>query len=138
MFREEASIELVNSLIPGTLGEQLGMKCTELGEKHICMSMPVDERTFQPMRILHGGASIALAETIGSVASALILDPEKAYPVGLEINGNHIRSCNKGHVHAKATPLHVGRKTHVWDIKITDDRDKLVCVSRITIAVIPK
>ncbi len=102
------------------------------------MKMPVDSRTHQPYGILHGGASCALAETVGSIASHLVIDTQKFYCVGLDINANHLRPAHHGFVTAKATPLHLGRRTHVWDIKIYNENDKMVCVSRLTVAIIEK
>ena len=99
--------------------------------------MPINERTTQPYGIMHGGASCALAETVGSVASALVIDLDKFYCVGLEINANHLKSVTHGIVTGKSTPLHLGKTTHVWDIKIHDESQKLVCVSRLTVAIIP-
>ena len=121
-----------------TMGEFLQMKWTELGPDFLRMSMPVNERTMQPHQILHGGANCALAETIGSVGSWLILDTSKFICVGLEINANHIRSAKVGMVTATARPLHIGRSTHVWDIKIHDQDAKLICVSRLTVAILEK
>ena len=100
--------------------------------------MPVDERSKQPYGLLHGGASCALAETAGSVASHLVVDPNKYICVGLEINANHVRSARQGFVTATATPLHLGATTHVWDIKIHDDNQKLICISRLTVAILKK
>ena len=119
-----------------TMGTHLGMEWVELGDDYVKMSMPVDERTKQPYGLLHGGASCALAETIGSVASFLVIDSSKYGCVGLEINANHLRSAKKGLVTATAKPLHIGRTTHVWDIKIHDEEERLVCVSRLTVAII--
>ncbi|MBO9151445.1 hotdog fold thioesterase [Chitinophaga sp. MAH-28] len=116
----------------------LGMEFTEIGPDYLRAMMPVDHRTVQPYRLLHGGASAALAETVGSVASALVIDSQKQICVGLEINANHVRGVREGYVHAIAKPLHLGSTTHVWDIRITDDHHKLVCVSRLTVAVLPK
>jgi len=99
--------------------------------------MPINERTKQPYGIMHGGASCALAETVGSVASALVIDLDKFYCVGMEINANHLRSVAHGLVTGKSTPLHLGKTTHVWDIKIYDESQNLVCVSRLTVAIIP-
>lgn len=124
------------TITPGTMGEFLQMEWTELGDAHLKMRMPVDERTKQPYGLLHGGASCALAETIGSVASYLVLDTSKYLCVGLEINANHIRSAREGFVTATCTPLHLGKTTHVWDIKIHDEAEKLVCVSRLTVAIL--
>jgi len=121
-----------------TLGEHLGMRFVAVGANFLQASMPVDHRTHQPYGLLHGGASVALAETVGSVASALVVNHEKYYCVGMEINANHLRSVKYGTVTATASPLHLGRTSHVWDIKITDERNRLVCVSRLTVAVVKR
>ncbi|MBC7721650.1 MAG: hotdog fold thioesterase, partial [Pedobacter sp.] len=120
------------------LGEHLGMQFTEIGDNYLKATMPVDKRTHQPYGLLHGGASVALAETIGSVGSALIINPDKMICVGLEINANHIRGVKDGFVTGIATPLHLGGSTHVWDIKIYDNKERLVCVSRLTVALLKK
>ena len=138
MFREGISLESAQSFTPNTMMEALGIEFTEMGEDFLVAKMPVDHRTVQPMKVLHGGASLALAETVGSAASNLIIDHNVCYCVGMEINGNHIRSVRSGFVYCKATPVHVGRKTHIWDIRITDDEEKLVCISRLTMAIIQK
>ena len=119
-----------------TMGTQLGMQWVEVGNDYLKMSMPVDHRTKQPYGLLHGGASSALAETIGSVASYYVIDPSKYICVGLEINANHIRSARQGLVIATASRLHIGTSTHVWDIKIHDENKKLICVSRLTVAIL--
>ncbi len=121
-----------------TMATHLGIEFTEVGEDYICAKMPVDDRTKQPMGLLHGGASVVLAETLGSVAATLSVDQEKYACVGLEINANHIRAAKEGFVYGKTTPLHIGRSTHVWQINITNEEGKLVCTSRITMAVIEK
>jgi 1,4-dihydroxy-2-naphthoyl-CoA hydrolase len=126
------------TITPATMGEFLRMEWVEIGEAHLKMRMPVDERTKQPYGLLHGGASCALAETIGSIASFLVIDSTKFICVGLEINANHVRSATKGYVTATCTPLHLGKATHVWDIKLHDDNEKLVCVSRLTVAILIK
>ncbi len=100
--------------------------------------MPVDHRTIQPMGLLHGGASLVLAETLGSVASTLLIDLNTHYCVGLEINANHLKSVRNGYVTGMATPIHLGKKTHVWDIRIHNEKDELVCISRLTVAIIQK
>ena len=122
----------------GTMAEHLGMEWVELGDDFIKIKMPVDNRTKQPYGLLHGGASCALAETAGSIASYLVIDSTKFSSVGLEINANHVRSARHGYVIATASPLHLGATTHVWDIKIHDDRKKLVCISRLTVAILKK
>src|SRR5215471_16612509 len=136
-FDKELSVEKLKPLGADTMGEHLGIEWTEVGENYLKAKMPVDHRTIQPYGLLHGGASVTLAETIGSVASALIVDHTKFFCVGLEINANHISSAKQGFVIGTATPLHIGKSTHVWDIKIRDENEKLVCVSRLTVAVIP-
>ncbi|RKZ39507.1 MAG: thioesterase [Gammaproteobacteria bacterium] len=128
----------INLLCKGSMIEHLGIEITELGDKLVCGKMPVDHRTIQPMGLLHGGASVALAETLGSLAGMRELDSEKQYCVGLEINANHIKSVKEGYVYGKATPIHIGKRTQVWEIRITNDKDKCVCVSRITLAVVNK
>ena len=137
-FKKDLSLEDIKPLTPNTMGKHLGMEWVTIGDAFMQMRMPVDERTKQPYGLLHGGASCALAETIGSVASYFVIDNEKFICVGLEINANHIRSATKGFVTATCMPLHIGASTHVWDIKITDERDKLICVSRLTVAVLKK
>ena len=138
MAPDPISLDKINAFCQHTLAETLGMEFTDYGDKYICGKMPVDHRTHQPMGILHGGASVALAETLGSVGAALQVDIEKKTCVGLEINANHIKSVRSGFVHGRATALHVGRKTQVWEIKITDDAGALVCISRLTVAVIDR
>lgn len=119
----------------GNMGDHLGIEWTEFGDDYLIARMPVDHRTVQPFGLLHGGASCVLAETLGSVAATFCIDPTKQLAVGLEINANHIRSVRNGFVYGKVTPVHVGRSTHVWDIRITDEEQKLVCVSRLTVAI---
>ena len=137
-FDKELSIEKLRPLIPGTMADYLGIEWTEIGETYLKAKMPVDHRTIQPYGLLHGGASCVLAETIGSVASAMVVDHTKHYCVGLEINANHVRGVKQGFVTGIATPLHLGNTTHVWDIKIYDNSEKLICVSRLTVAILKK
>ena len=120
------------------MANHLGMEWLEIGSDFLKMRMPVDERTKQPYGLLHGGASCALAETVGSIGSHLIIDPSKYICVGLEINANHISSARSGFVIATATPLHTGSTTHVWDIKIHNEENKLICVCRLTVAILVK
>lgn len=134
----DITLDDLNALSVNTMAETLGIKFTEIGEEYLCATMPVNHNTQQPYGLLHGGASAALAETIGSVASSLCIDNEKEICTGIEINCNHVRGKKSGIVTARAEPLHVGAKTHVWDIKIRDEKDKLVCVSRLTVAVLKK
>lgn len=120
-----------------TITKHLGIEFTEAGEGYLMARMPVDGRTHQPFGILHGGASVVLAESLGSVASWMLLDdPTKQRAVGLEVNANHLRAVRSGWVYGRCTPIHTGRTTHVWDIRITDEQGKLVCISRLTVAII--
>ena len=137
-FRKDLNVEEITALGNGTMGEYIGIEFTELGPDYIKGRMPVDHRTNQPYGFLHGGASCVLAETLGSVGSAMVIDHSKFYCVGLEINANHIRSATQGFVFGTATPLHLGSSTHVWDIKIHNENEKLLCVSRLTVAVLPR
>lgn len=130
-------LEPMTALGEGAMPGHLGIEFVECGDDWISARMPVDQRTQQPFKRLHGGASVALAETIGSVAASFCIDREKFVAVGMEINANHIRPAYSGWVHAKANPESVGRTTQVWSIRITDEADKLVCISRLTVAVIP-
>ncbi|MED4970126.1 MULTISPECIES: hotdog fold thioesterase [Parageobacillus] len=122
----------------GTLLEALGIEITELGEGRVVATMPVDHRTHQPFGLLHGGASVALAETVASIGAYALIDQETENVVGLEINANHVCAVRNGTVTATGTVLHRGKTTMVWDIKIVDEQQRLVCVSRCTIAVIKK
>jgi len=117
--------------------EHLGIEITELGENFISGKMPVDHRTVQPMNILHGGASVALAESLGSIGAYLTVDHTKFHCVGMEINANHLRPVSAGYVYGTAKPVHLGSKTQVWSIEIVNDENKMVCISRITMSVIP-
>jgi 1,4-dihydroxy-2-naphthoyl-CoA hydrolase len=117
------------------IGEYIGIEFTEIGDDYITAKMPVDHRTRQPMGLLHGGASCVLAESLGSVAGSLCVEMGKQYVVGLEINANHIRAVKEGYVYGTARPIHVGRSTQVWEIKIVNESKQLVCISRLTLAV---
>jgi 1,4-dihydroxy-2-naphthoyl-CoA hydrolase len=132
------SVAQLQPLGRDTMGDLLGMEFTEVGDNYLKARMPVDNRTRQPFGLLHGGASAALAETLGSVASHFVVNPDKFYCVGLEINANHVRGVKEGFVYGTVSPLHIGASTHVWDIRIVDERDKLVCVSRLTVAVLKR
>ena len=126
----------INALGQNTMGEWLGIEFTDIGEDYLKARMPVNERTRQPYGLLHGGASAVLAETMGSVASALVIDPKQYICVGLEINANHIRGVREDYVFGTVLPLHIGGSTHVWDIRIIDSQEKLVCISRLTVAIL--
>jgi 1,4-dihydroxy-2-naphthoyl-CoA hydrolase len=135
-FHKNLTTHDLRGIGKNTMAEFLELTWEEIGEDYLKLSMPVNAKTRQPYGFLHGGASCVLAETIGSVASALVIDRSKFYCVGLEINANHLRSVTEGKVTAVAQPLHLGRTTHVWDIKIYDDQEKLFCVSRLTVAIL--
>lgn len=137
-FHPDLDPEKIQPLSKNTLSEHLGMLFTEVGSNYLKATMPVDHRTHQPYGLLHGGASVALAETLGSVGAALTLDPEKFICVGMEINANHLRSVRSGLVTGTATPIHRGASSQVWEIKIHDDHGKLTCISRLTVAVLRK
>lgn len=137
-FNKDLILENLRPLGLNTMAEYIGIEWTEVGENYIKAKMPVDHRTRQPYGLMHGGASCVLAETIGSVASAMAIDQTKFICVGLEINANHVRSVREGFVTGVCMPLHIGATTHVWDIKIYDEREKLVCVSRLTVAILKK
>ena len=137
IWHSRPSLAELNSL-RNTMVDHIGIEFIELGDDFIRARMPVDHRTHQPMGLLHGGASVALAETLGSTGAMLCVDPARYNVVGLEINANHIRGVRDGWVIATARPLHRGRTTQLWEIRITDAADKLVCVSRLTMAVIEK
>jgi len=137
-FNKDLSLETLQPARIDNMAHYLGMEWVAVGDDHLQMRMPVDDRTKQPYGLLHGGASCALAETVGSVASAMVIDPARFICVGLEINANHVRSAREGYVTATCSPLHLGSSTHVWDIKIHDDAGKLVCISRLTVAILKK
>ncbi|MFM7195415.1 MAG: hotdog fold thioesterase [Bacteroidota bacterium] len=136
IFHDRFTLDNIQSRAAGTLAEVLDIRVTAIGHDSLTATMPVDQRTHQPMGILHGGASVALAETVGSVAANGTIDPEKQYAVGLEINANHLRSVRTGMVVAVARPVHLGRTTQVWDIRIADEKGKPVCISRLTVAIL--
>lgn len=136
MWRIKPSLDEINAMSRNTMVEHLGIVVTAIGDDYIEARMPVDRRTHQPMGLLHGGASVVLAETLGSFAGYLCVNPAEKACVGLEINANHIRSVREGFVVGRATPRHIGKTTQVWDITITTEDAKLVCVSRLTIQVL--
>ena len=131
-------LDEVRQLQHSTMGEHLGIEITEIGADYLVAQMPVDGRTMQPDGILHGGASVALAETLGSVGGTMCVDRERFQIVGQEINANHLRPATGGHVHGRAAPSHLGRRSQVWNTEIRDDNERLICVSRLTIAVIER
>lgn len=137
IWHKEYKLTDFESFTEGTITQQLGIELTEIGNNFLAGKMPVDHRTYRPGGILHGGASVVLAETLGSLAGYMCVDPEEFDTVGLEINANHIRMAKQGYVNGKASAVHVGRKTQVWHIEIKDEQHKLICISRLTIAVVP-
>ena len=137
IWQQDTDLTRINAWSANTLMEALDIRITAVGEDWLRGTMPVDRRTHQPYGLLHGGASVALAETLGSSAAMLTLDPEKELAVGLDINANHVRGVREGTVTGTARMLHLGRTTQVWEIRIEDDNGALVCISRITMAVIP-
>ncbi|NRA10326.1 MAG: PaaI family thioesterase [Crocinitomicaceae bacterium] len=129
----------INKFSENTLMRVLGMECIEIGDDYIRVRMPVDKRTHQPMGLLHGGASAALIETIGSMGSTLLLDLSKEVPVGLEVNANHVGGISEGNVVARGKIVHAGKRTHLWQVDITDEETgKLICTGRLTIMIIPR
>ncbi len=138
IWPREYQVEDLNNRPKGHIGEVLGIEFLEIGDDFISARMPVNEKTHQPYGILHGGASVVLAETLGSVASNLIVNSEKYIAVGLEVNANHLRPVKSGFVKGICKPVHIGGKTHVWDIRLYDDRGKMNCISRLTVAIVPR
>ena len=134
----QATPEELNSGSNHTMVEHIGIEVIEVGDDWIKARMPVDRRTVQPFGLLHGGASVTLAESLGSVAANLCVDPEKKMCVGLEINANHVRSVRSGYVYGVTKPIHLGSSTQLWEIQIRDEEDQLVCISRLTMAVLNK
>ena len=137
LFKSSVSLEALNAG-RGTLIDTLGIRFTEVGDDFIRGTMPVDARTRQPYGLLHGGASVALAETLGSTAAMLAVDPAEFQVVGQEINANHLRAVRAGLVTGTARPWHVGGRTHVWSIEIVDESARLVCISRLTVAILKR
>jgi 1,4-dihydroxy-2-naphthoyl-CoA hydrolase len=138
VWRVQTTPEQLMERSRNTLAAHLGIRVTEIGPDYLRATMPVNSHTHQPMGILHGGASVALAETVGSLAANLCVDTEKSVCVGQEINANHVRSVASGLVTATARPYHVGGRSQVWGIEIRDEQDRLICVSRITMAVVER
>lgn len=136
MINPAITLQNLEDMGKGSMVEHLGIVFTAIGPDFITATMPVDERTKQPLGLLHGGASVVLAETLGSIAANCVVDNEKYYCVGLDINANHIRSVKSGYVTGTTKPVHVGKSTQVWEIIIKDEGEQLVCISRITMAVL--
>ncbi len=140
IWKTPPTLEIMNNIGKGSMSDHVGIEFVESGDDFLTAKMPVDQRTVQPFRILHGGASVVLAETLGSIASVLCLDDmSKQQAVGVEINANHLSSAREGaFVYGTVRPIRVGRTIHVWNIEIKDERGKLVCVSRLTVAVVER
>ncbi|MFP3516767.1 hotdog fold thioesterase [Pseudomonas sp. SIMBA_077] len=137
VWKTQPDLADLNAKRKNTICDLLDITFDAFDDQSITASMVVDHRTHQPFGLLHGGASVVLAETLGSMASYLCIDSQKFFCVGLEVNANHLRSVRSGRVTAIAKPVHIGRTTHVWDIRLSDDNGKLNCISRLTIAVVP-
>jgi len=136
---KHVSLDLVNSMNKNTLMEVLGIECIEIGNDYVVSRMPVDHRTHQPMGLLHGGASMALIESIGSMGSTLLIDLEKESPVGIEINANHVSGIRSGYVKAIGKIVHAGKRTHIWQVDIfNEETQQLVCTGRLTVMIIQK
>jgi len=136
IWKNKSTVEQLQARSHHTLSDHLGIVFTEVGEDYLCAKMPVDHRTRQPMGMLHGGASVVLAETLGSVAGVMSVDSNTQSIVGLDINANHMRPVKEGFVYGRVSPLHLGKTTQVWHIEIKNEEGKLVCVSRLTIAIV--
>jgi len=137
-MEKQEKLKRINDSIQNTMTSTIGIEITDIGDDFICGKMPVDERTTQPFGLLHGGASAALAETLGSIGGGIKVYSNNETVVGIEINANHLKSVRDGWVYGKATPIRIGKKIQVWNIEITNEDDVLICVSRLTLAVIPK
>ena len=135
---KQEKIQQVNDSIQNTMVSTIGIEITDVDNDFVCGKMSVDKRTIQPFGLLHGGASVALAETLGSIAGGIKVYPNDETVVGIEVNANHLKSARDGWVYGKATPIRIGKKIHVWNIEISNDAGDLICVSRLTLAVIPK
>ncbi len=138
IWAKKISLDEIDAFLKNSIEEQLGIKIVEVGDDYIKATMPVDHRTRQPFGILHGGASVVLAESLGSFASYLIIKSKDQIGAGIEVNANHIRSVSEGIVTGIVRPIHLGNQLHVWEIKIRDQKNKLVCISRLTVAIINK
>lgn len=137
LWRTEPDVERLNAAQKNTIGELLDIRFESFDEQSLTASMVVDSRTHQPFGLLHGGASVVLAESLGSMASFLCIDTQKFYCVGIEVNANHLRGVRRGRVTGVVRPVHIGRSTHVWDIRLHDEDGKPSCISRLTVAVVP-
>ena len=135
---KEKLLEKMSKMNQNTMATAIGLELTDIGNDYVCGKIPIDKRTIQPFGFLHGGASVALAETLGSLAGQMQVDPEKEIVLGIEINANHIKSVKEGWVYGKASPIKIGKKIQVWEIQIADEEKKLVCISSLTLVVVKK
>ena len=138
MLKKDTPLEIINAMSKNTILEVLGIKTIEVGDDYLVATMPVDKRTHQPMGLLHGGASAVLIESLGSIGSTLIVNMKTTNIVGLEVNANHLRAVKEGTVTGTAKIVHCGKKTHVWQVELRDDKNKLVCTGRLTVMLIHK
>jgi 1,4-dihydroxy-2-naphthoyl-CoA hydrolase len=138
IWEKKLTIEQLNNFSEYSIEEHLGIKVVECGSDFLKATMPVDKRTRQPFGLLHGGASVVLAETLGSIASYLVLPGENQIGVGIEVNANHIRSVSEGKITGIVKPIRLGNRIHVWEIKIFNENEDLICISRLTVAIVAK
>lgn len=138
IWSKKTSLEAIQKMCENTMCTHLGMKFTEIGDDYLVATMPVDHRTKQPAGLLHGGASVALAESLGSIASALCISGDAKMPVGIEINANHLKSATAGTVTGRCTAIRRGQTMHVWNIEIKNEKNELVCVSRLTVMIVDR
>ena len=137
-MEKQEKLKRINDSIQNTMTSTIGIEITDIGDDFICGKMPVDERTTQPFGLLHGGASVTLAETLGSIGGGIKVYSNNETVVGIEINANHLKSARDSWVYGKAAPIRIGKKIQVWNIEITNDSNDIICVSRLTLAVMPK
>ena len=138
IWHNRPNLEMMNGKMNGgTIVEHLGIKITEVGDDYLTGTMPADARTFQPYGVVHGGANVVLAETLGSIAGAHVIDFATTKCLGQEVSASHLRSVSSGLVTGTARPIHLGRRSHIWEIRLEDDRGKLTCLSQLTLAILP-
>ena len=135
---EPPCLDSLNAMSENTIHDALGIRFSAIGDDYVQATMPVDQRNHQPYGLLHGGASVVLAESLGSVGAGLCVDHKRFFVVGQEVNANHLRSVRDGQVTGSASPVHMGRRSHVWEIDVKDDRQRLICIARLTLAVLPR
>jgi len=138
IWKNDIDLDVLNQRIKGNMAGELGIIFTEIGDDYLKATMPVDKRTTQPLGIVHGGASCVLAETVGSIGATMAVDMSKQYIVGVDINANHIKATREGLITCVGHPIHIGRTTQVWEMKLSNDKEQLTCASRLTIAILNK